>query len=412
MGQAGGACNKCSDVSLNSKNAPTKGLDDTSSEGEGAGDEEPEEEEPEENEEEELEKERKNAAEVLSQGLKRGKTGAFSEAIEHATQLGLDEDKILMAEKKLEDHKAVRRKEAFEAELADFLNTEDANDTAQCEEKLAQGSEYGVSEKALQPLKERIVELQQMEPLRPDEVDLTKQFLELCTRRFVASCVKGRDLHWVDLDSGSKEKSVAKMDLTLKNFTVEGPPNGNLACKVADVTAKRAAEVAEVTSKSGFDKLGDAEREKAVVLQLDGKDLGPWCFIEDSKLKQDEFLCGFHVLCGKQLPPAPSREESASKAAAKPKKEGNENNEAEEVLEETEEAVEEAEADNEALRDAGNAEEAPENPSPRKSTESKDGAKKKGGKDKKDKKDKKEKPPPPPEEELEEAEEEGSEAEE
>lgn len=415
MGQGGGACNKCSDVSLN-KNAPTRGLDESSSEGEGEDEEEAEEEDSDGENEQSLEEEKKNAEHVLQEGLRRGKTGAFTEAIEHATALGLDEDKIQLAEKKLEDHKAFRRREAFEAELHEFLRSEDAADKEQCEEKLAQGREYGVGEKVLKPVLDRIAELELMLPLKPDEIELTKQFLEICTRRFVASCIKGRDLHWVDLDSGGKQKSVMKIDLTLKNLTVAGPP-GDLACKVSNVVARRGIEAAEVING----KLDDADCDNAVVLELvDGK--GPWCFLEATKAKQDEFVCGCQVLNG--LVPVGGRKSQKSttkQADSKQDKAGKKNdakskNAKQEKVEEEEEAVEDdaeededAEANNAATigsigEDDDMLASASQSSSPK--------GKKKDKKDKSKKADKpaeKPPPPPPPLEEEEEEEEEASE---
>lgn len=298
MGQ-GGACNKCSDVSINNKNAP-RGLEETSSE------EEEEDEEPSEEEDDggEEANEARSAAELaLQDGLKRGKTSTFKEAIEHATALGLDEEKISLAEKKLEEHKGFRRREAFEAELHDFLRT-DANDIAGCEEKINQGKEYGVNEKLLKPLQDRIAELELMKDLRPDEVEQAKQFLELCTRRFVASCAtaKGRDVELVDLVSGKKQKVVLKLDLTLKNLMVAGPSSGDLKCKVSDVSTSYAANAEKVKDTDGFAQLDQADRDNAVAVVLPSA--GPWCFVESNKAKQDEFIVAFQVFNG--LPAAGS----------------------------------------------------------------------------------------------------------
>jgi len=227
----------------------------------------------------------------------------------------------------------------------------------------------------------------------------------------------------VDLDSGGKQKSVMKIDLTLKNLTVAGPP-GDLACKVANVIAKRAAEAAEVVKG----KLDDAECEKAVVVELDDGS-GPWCFLEGSKAKQDEFVCGCQVLNG--LTPVGGRK--ASKDAAKDKKTGSKtetkgknakqtkaDEEKAEDFDEEEEAAED-EADDEELEasklnasvgeDDDLAASQPEKTSP-KGKKDKTKKDKKGDKEK-TKKTPAEKPPPPPppleEEEEEEEVEEGSE---
>lgn len=312
MGQ-GGACNRCSDVNKASTSA-VKALDEVSSEEEDAG-EASEGSDEDEGAEEEAQEEEKRAAELsLQDTLKRGKTSTFKEAIDHAAALGIEEEKIQLAEKKLEDHKAFRRREAFEAELHDFLRTEEANDIANCEEKLTQGKEYGVSEKSLKALQDRILELELMKELNKDEIEQAKMFLELCTRRFVASCVaKGRDLQWIDLESGTKHKVVAKMDLTLKNFTVAGRPDGDISCKVDEVTAKRAVDAQEVSQKKGFSKLADADRENSVAVVLQSGS-GPWCFLEASRPKQDEFIVAFQVFNG--LMPAPAGSSTKTKASS------------------------------------------------------------------------------------------------
>merc|ERR1711934_376721 len=251
------------------------------------------------------EEEKRGAELALEDGLKRGKTSTFKEAIEHATAIGLEDEKIQMAEKKLEDHKAFRRREAFEAELHDFLRTEDAEDIDSCKDKLSQGKEYGVGDKVLKLLQDQILHLELMKDLNAEEIEQAKLFLELCTRRFVASCVaKGRDVEWIDLESGSKHKVVVKMDLTLKNFTVAGPPAGDLSCKVDDIMTQRAVDSAEVSSKNGFSQLADADRENSVALMLKSGN-GPWCFRESTRAKQDEFLVAFQVFNG--LMPAPVR---------------------------------------------------------------------------------------------------------
>lgn len=296
MGQ-GGACNRCSDVSLN-KNAP-KALDDTDSEEEPEESEGSSEEENHAEKKDEEDKEVKRGAELaLQDGLKRGKTSTFTEAIEHSRAVGLDEEKIQLAEKKLEDHKNFRRREAFEADLYDFLRSEESLDLQSCQDKLVQGKEYGLGEKPLKSLQDHMLELETKRELNPDEVQQAKQFLELCTRRFVASCLmKGRDVHWIDLETGSKHKVVLKMDVVLKNFSVTGPPNGDLTCKVDEITTKRAIDAAEVSAKSGFSKLGDTERSTTVAVLLpSGK--GPWCFLEGSPAKQDEFIIAFQVFNG------------------------------------------------------------------------------------------------------------------
>jgi len=296
MGQ-GGACNRCSDVSL-SKNAP-RALDDTDSEEEHEESEGSSEEEDHASKKVEEDKEAKRGAELaLQDGLKRGKTSTFTEAIEHAQTVGLDEEKIQLAEKKLEDHKNFRRREAYEADLYDFLRSEDANDLQSCQDKISQGKEYGIGEKVLKSIEDHMLLLETKKELSADEIQQAKQFLELYTRRFVASCLmKGRDVQWIDLETGSMHKVVLKMDVILKNFTVTGPPDGDLTCKVAEITTKRATDAAEVTAKNGFSQLADTDRATTVAVLLpSGK--GPWCFLESSPAKQDEFIIAFQVFNG------------------------------------------------------------------------------------------------------------------
>merc|ERR1712061_128284 len=129
----GAAAAKCSDVTTGAGMGAAKPLDASSSEDEDG--EEDDEEDDEDDDEDDTEDIRNDAELALQEGLKRGKTNVFKEVLDHAAALGIDEDKILKAEAKLEEHKANRRREAFEAELRAFLDTEDANDLKLCEEK-------------------------------------------------------------------------------------------------------------------------------------------------------------------------------------------------------------------------------------------------------------------------------------
>jgi len=297
----GGACSKCQDVQVGGKGlGAAKALEASDSEE----DVEDESDGEDEDEGDELEEEKGEAEQALLQKLKTGKTRIFKEAIDHATSLGLDEDKISKAEQKLEEHKALRRREAFEAELRDFLSGDEITMDA-CEEMLQKGKGYGVTEKVLKPLHEKAEELERLRELNTEELENAKRFLEACTRRFIASCVKGRETTWIDLADGTKLKATAWLDLTLKNLRLTGISDDEIkTCKIADIAAKRALESDEVMELAGWEKLGDDEKENAVAVV--GENDGPWCFVEASRQNQDEFICALAVLNGRKIGPRSS----------------------------------------------------------------------------------------------------------
>merc|ERR1712087_196511 len=92
-----------------------------------------------------------------------------------------------------------------------------------------EGIGMGIDESVLTPLRDKIAQ--------------AKQFMESAYRRFLTSCLKGRDLVWVDTSSNKKKKATATLDLTLKNFKISDPSGTQIStCKVKDVVAKRAKD--------------------------------------------------------------------------------------------------------------------------------------------------------------------------
>jgi len=306
---------KCSDVSFD-KSGASKPLDASSSE-----EEEEDEEDDDEDEEEDDGDDMKTEAELaLQEGPKRGKTCTFREVIDHANKIGLEEEKIKTAEAMLEQHKATRRREAYEAELRDFLDSDDSNDLVACQAKEKQGQNYGVTDKVLKPLRERILELEMSKDLGADEVEQAKAFLEKCSRRFVGSCAKGREAVWIDINTAKKRKALLFIDLTLKNFKVQtSKGDESSTCKVADVTAKKGYDVEEVVESKVFGTLSEADKENTVAFT--GFTDGPWVFIEANKAKQDETMCAMIILNGIGLsderPKSPKSPKRGQKASTK-----------------------------------------------------------------------------------------------
>mmetsp|Transcript_113448 Transcript_113448/g.225825 ORF Transcript_113448/g.225825 Transcript_113448/m.225825 type:complete len:441 (-) Transcript_113448:65-1387(-) len=231
---------------------------------------------------------------ALREGLTRNSAATFHEVIDHARGLGIDPEKIKKAEQMLEQHRAQQRRDLFEADMKEFLETSEADNLDACKEKLDQGRGYGCSEKLLQPLRSRISELELCIDLAADEVAKAKRFLELCTRRFVRSCVTGRDTIWVDLKANKRTKAVLHLDVVLKNFTVKSAKGDKLAtAKVVDLEVKRALDVESISSTEAFGKLPEKEKQFGVVLV--GEEV-TWLIGENNRTSQDEFLLGLAVL--------------------------------------------------------------------------------------------------------------------
>jgi len=288
----GTAAAKCSDITKGGGLGAPKPLEASTSE-------EEHEEEGEEEEEDSEEEERAEAEAALQNGLKRGGTSTFKEAIDHATELGVDMELIAKAEAKLEEHKTKRRREAFEAELKDFLKGDESRDLTACAEKLKQGAEYGVSEKALQPIRAKMSDLELNKELSADEVEKAKLFVEVCTRRFVASCLPGREVGrgttLLDLHTGQKRKVVLKLDLALRDLRVQTPDGEDLhTCKVAGTFVRHASDVEGISSQAGFAKLPEEDVNNALIVMTVEEE--PFCIVEDSRIKHDEILCAFAVL--------------------------------------------------------------------------------------------------------------------
>eukprot|EP00747_Dinoflagellata_sp_TGD_P166077 gnl/TRDRNA2_/TRDRNA2_188324_c0_seq1.p1 gnl/TRDRNA2_/TRDRNA2_188324_c0~~gnl/TRDRNA2_/TRDRNA2_188324_c0_seq1.p1 ORF type:complete len:351 (+),score=111.02 gnl/TRDRNA2_/TRDRNA2_188324_c0_seq1:247-1299(+) len=297
----GNVANKCSDMELNKMQglgAP-KPLDASSSEGDDdeLGDED------EEDEEEDNDDAKLQAEKALAESLKRGKTTAFKEAIDYATSLGIDETKITMAEQKLEEHKNFRRKEAFEGELADFMDSDEANDIEACQDKLKTGKSYGCTEKTLKALMARIEELDKGKALSPAEVARIREYFEVATRKFVATCMMGRDALFFDISSGAKSKATVMLDAPLKNLKVVGVGEEDMILKVSSAAARRAMDVDEVVGAGKFTDLKEEDQENAVAIVGAGS---TWVFIEDTRAKQDEYVCGLTVLNPNGLSNAPN----------------------------------------------------------------------------------------------------------
>jgi len=286
----GSATSKCSDVSHGNVKTNVKPLDASDSE------EEEEEDDDEDEDDEGGDDERRNAEDVLNGGVQRGKEASFKEAIDHATSVGIDVDKILKAEAKLEEHKAVRRREAFESDIKDYL--EEANqDVDACREKLANGKQHGVSEKLLAKLEERIEALDQNRELDSEEVEKARLLIERNTRKFVSAAVQGRPVTWIDLDSGEKTSATLFIDLVLHNAKVIDESGAELG--FADLMKLRpkpsGAGDDVVVSKEGFQKLSDADKKLALCITHSSD---PWCLVEPNLDGRDEVLCGLMVVTG------------------------------------------------------------------------------------------------------------------
>jgi len=295
----GGVASRCSDVSMD-KGGSAKPLDASSSEE----DDEEDDDEDEEDEEDDGE-DQKEAEAALHEGLKRGKTTAFKEVIDHATAIGIDEDKIMKAEAMLEQHKATRRREAFEQELVSFMDTPEAESLEKCEQRLRQGEGYGVTEKAMQPLVEKIEELKMQRDLGQDETLQAKNYLEACVRRFVAAAVLGRSTTWVDQSSGKLQKVNLALDLALKYVKILSITGEVLqSAKLTDCVPKKPQDAEEIIESGAFEKLTDFQRELCVGLLGCADD--PWIFVEDDIRKLDDFIVAFTVLNGIGLNDGPS----------------------------------------------------------------------------------------------------------
>lgn len=253
--------------------------------------------------------------------MQRGKTSTFHEVIDHAKGIGIDPEKIKKAEAMLEQHKVIRRREAFEAEMRAFLENSDSDDLVACEEKQRQGLSYGVSDKVLAPLRDKIADLQLNTDLLEDEVAQAKLFLEICTRRFVRSAVKGRDVFWIDKLTGRRLKAVMYLDLVLKNIQVRNSKDEELGVlKFAEATAKRATNVDEIAETEVFTKLTEFDQSNAVAI-MGPKE--PWLLLEPSRRSQDEFVIAFTVLNGVGLEGTAARASIATNGKAKDEVQGN-----------------------------------------------------------------------------------------
>lgn len=291
----GATFKRCSDIEVQKGLGAEKPLDASSSE-----EELEEDEEESEIEEDNSEEEKSEVAAALTDVLKRGRTATFKEAIAHASSLGLDEEKIKKAELRLEQHKYQRQKEIFETELREFLDKDkDAIDLQSVIDMRTKAKEFGCAQDLIAPLDALHDQLDLGRELGESEVDKAREILECLTRSFVSQCVstKGRAVTWVDLDAGKKQKAIAKLDLTLKNFRVY-VADEEFVCKLGELTCTRALD-ADV-DLGAFDQLKEDDRQNAVCLIGSGipESDWPWCFVESDQWGQDEFLCGMMVLNG------------------------------------------------------------------------------------------------------------------
>jgi len=291
-----------------------KPLEASSSEDE---DDDEEEEEDEEEEDEDADQARSAVEDALTSALKRGKTGTFKEIIDHATAVGIAEDKIAKAEAALEQHKAQRKREAFEADLKEFMESEEADNMAACEEREQQGLKFGVLDRGLQVLRDKIVSLQLRQDLVDDEVAQARLFLETCTRRFIKSAVKGRPSVYLDLESGKKTSVNIFVDLTLR-FLIAVKTSGDkdefARLEIGVASAKRAAEVEEVRDSDIYGQLGEEDRARSVAI-LGGDN--PWLLVEGDVSAVDEVIIALTLIGGGNGEAAPRVGGGAKKGGEK-----------------------------------------------------------------------------------------------
>lgn len=295
----GSVAAKCSDVEFAPNLGAAKPLDAEDSASED-GDEDDEDEEDEEEAEAEAEEERREAEGALNDTvakLTRGRTTVLKEVIEHGIAVGIDEKQILKAEAKLEEHKLLRKREAYESELNDFMQGEDAMKLEAILDMIAQGEKLEVGAKVLEPLHERHKEILLSRDLEQGELKKAREFMELCARRFVGACVRGRDTIWIDLRSGKRVNVHVFLDVTLKNMKVVRSEGGVplASAKLASLTARKGMEAEEVAELPGFTALKDSDKELSVVMLTDGD---PWLFVEFNTSRTDEFLIGVVILNG------------------------------------------------------------------------------------------------------------------
>ncbi|CAE8591880.1 unnamed protein product, partial [Polarella glacialis] len=253
----GAAAAKCSELASGKPDQVTtkaKVMDEEEEDEEEADDEE--------DESDEAEEAAKHEAEAALQVLKRGRTTAFKEAIEHATSLGVDEEKILKAEAMLEQHKVMRRKEIFAAELETFLASDDGNDMEKCEERQKTGESCGVSQQVLAALLERMEVIGLSRDLEDDEIERAKTLMQLSARKFVQSCLRGRATTWLDLKAGKQKKALCRLDSSLRTMRVVQEAGEAELCSLALMSAKAygATGQDEVSGSKGFTKLSDQEQ--------------------------------------------------------------------------------------------------------------------------------------------------------
>jgi len=269
---------------------------------------------------------RRDAAEALEEGinaLQRGKTVMLKDAIDHSVALGVDNQHIMRAEARLEEHRMARRRSAFAHEVRDFLSEEAAQTLQSCNEMQTKAREMKIDSGLLKTLEERITDLELSKELNDDEKRKAKQFSIVCARRFVSETVRGREIQWLELPSGRKVKANCYLDVTLKNFSIVGHIGGKLAsCKFADLTPSYAKDVEEVASSEGFTSMPQSSQDLTVACQVHGQ-AAPWCWVEQDARRMDETLLGIVVLnkvafaaAGKAKPfAAPTKEEQQAPAS-------------------------------------------------------------------------------------------------
>eukprot|EP00927_Polykrikos_kofoidii_P076380 TRINITY_DN733_c2_g1_i1.p1 TRINITY_DN733_c2_g1~~TRINITY_DN733_c2_g1_i1.p1 ORF type:complete len:367 (+),score=90.84 TRINITY_DN733_c2_g1_i1:63-1163(+) len=294
----GAAATKCSELNKASS-IGVKPLEASSSEGEDDADEVYSEED--EDDEEDGDEIKEAAEDAINQGLRRGKTATFKEAIEHATSVGIDLEKIMKAEAKLEEHKQLRRREALEDDIREYLGDE-ANQTIEvCRDKLEASAAAGCSEKLLNQLKDRIAQLDLDRPLSQAEIRKCKDYVLGCTRRYASSVVLGRATSWVDLDTGDLTAGTLKLDIVLSRVSVRDREGQELgACDLCTSLARRPEENEKVSSSSGFETLSSADRDRTLVVESGPYD-DPWCLLEEDRSARDEAFCALMVLAGRGM---------------------------------------------------------------------------------------------------------------
>jgi len=286
----GAVASRCNDVSMD-KGGSAKPLDASSSEEE----EEDEEEEDEEDEEDDT-ADRTEAEAALQETLKRGKTTAFKEVIEHATAIGIDEDKIMKAEALLEQHKAQRRREAFEQELDAFMVSPEVDNLEACESKRRQGEQYGVSAASLSALVDKIEDLKMRLDLNQDEQMQARRYLEACCRRFVATSAVGRSTSWCTLQTGKLQKVTLVLDPALKYLKIQSLGNEVLeTVSLALLAPQKPDQSDQVVESEAYDRLTDQQRDNCLAV-TGAADI--WLFIEEDRMKVDEMLVGLTMLNG------------------------------------------------------------------------------------------------------------------